>query len=257
GRFRIALSSEEYSWPDYMAKSPSPMNGLSEDVLKALREPEEKRAQAQRKTLLEFFKWSSPELQPLVAQLAKLEAESDLLVSQIPRVVVTEATTPAETRVLRRGNFLDDSGEVVQPAIPVVFGKLGAENRRANRLDLADWIVSKENPLTARVFVNRMWRQFFGVGLSKTLDDLRSQGEWPTHPELLDWVAREFMRPSDCGLGLQDCGSNGPPHDWDVKHIIRLIVTSHTYRQSSNPGSNPQPQSPNPQSEDPDNRLLA
>src|SRR5262249_39777817 len=168
GRFRIALSSAEYSWPDYTAKTPRPMNGLSEDVLKSLREPEEKRAQAQRKTLLEFFKWSSPELQPLVAQLAKLEAESDLLDSQIPRVVVIETMTPAETRVLRRGNFLDDSGEVVQPAIPAVFGKLNVENRRANRLELADWIASKENPLTARVFVNRMWRQFFGVGLSKT-----------------------------------------------------------------------------------------
>jgi len=246
GRFRIALSSAEYSWPDYTAKSPSPMNGLSEDVLRTLREPEEKRAQAQRKTLLEFFKWSSPELQPLIAQLAKLEAESDLLVSQIPRVVVTEATTPAETRVLRRGNFLDESGEVVQPAIPVVFGKLNIENRRANRLDLADWIVSKENPLTARVFVNRMWRQFFGVGLSKTLDDLGSQGEWPTHPELLDWMAAEFMRPSDCGSGIADCGMK--THDWDVKHIIRLIATSHTYRQSSIPHS---------EERDPENRLLA
>src|SRR5262249_47752300 len=185
----------------YTAKTPRPMNGLSEDVLKSLREPEEKRAQAQRKTLSEFFKWSSPELQPLVAQLAKLEAESDLLDSQIPRVVVTETMTPAETRVLRRGNFLDDSGEVVQPAIPAVVqpgsravsGRPSVENRRANRLDLADWIASKENPLTARVFVNRMWRQFFGVGLSKTLDDLGSQGEWPTHPDLLDWLAAEFM----------------------------------------------------------------
>jgi len=253
GRFRIALSSAEYSWPDYTAKTPRPMNGLSEDVLKSLREPEEKRTQAQRKTLLDFFKWSSPESQPLVAQLAKLEAESDLLDSQIPRVVVIETMTPAETRVLRRGNFLDDSGEVVQPAIPAVFGKLNVENRRANRLDLADWIVSKENPLTARVFVNRMWRQFFGVGLSKTLDDLGSQGEWPTHPDLLDWLAAEFMHPVECGMPNAECGMK--THDWDVKHIIRLIVTSHTYRQSSNPQS----PSPSPQSNerDPDNRLFA
>src|SRR5262249_26701279 len=142
GRFRVALSSAEYSWPDYAAKSPSPLNGLSEDVLRSLREPEEKRAQAQRKTLLEFFEWSSPELQPMVTQLAKLEADSDFLDSQIPRVVVTETMTPAETRVLRRGNFMDDSGDVVQPAIPVVFGKLSVENRRANRLVLSDWIVS-------------------------------------------------------------------------------------------------------------------
>ena len=256
GRFRVALSSAEYSWPDHLAKTPRPMNGLSEDVLRALREPEEKRSQAQRKALLEFFKWSCPELEPMVARLAKLEAEFDLLDSQIPRVVVTEATIPEETRVLPRGNFLDDSGEVVQPAIPAVFGKLDVGNRRATRLDLANWIASKENPLTARVFVNRMWRQFFGTGLSKSLDDLGSQGEWPTHPELLDWLAAEFMHPSDCGLRIADCGlecGRSQPHDWDVKHIIRVIVTSHTYRQASNPQSAIR----NPQSEDPDNRLLA
>src|SRR5262249_2691801 len=157
-RFRIALSSAEYSWPDHTAKTPKPMNGLPEDVLKALREPEEKRTVAQRKALLEFFKWSAPELQPLVVKLAKLEAEFDLLDSKIPRVVVTEATTPAETRVLARGNFLDTSGEVVEPAIPAIFGKLDTAGRRANRLDLANWIASPENPFSARVFVNRMWR---------------------------------------------------------------------------------------------------
>ncbi len=196
GRFRIALSSAEYSWPDHTAKTPRPMNGLSEDVLNALKEPEEKRSEARRKALLDFFKWSSPELQSMVARVAKLESEFDMLDSQIPRVVVTETTAPAETRVLPRGNFLDDSGDVVQPAIPVIFGKLDASGRRANRLDLANWIASKENPLTSRAFVNRMWRQFFGVGLSKTLEDLGSQGEWPTHPELLDWMAAEFMSPT-------------------------------------------------------------
>ncbi|MGE0127162.1 MAG: PSD1 and planctomycete cytochrome C domain-containing protein [Blastocatellales bacterium] len=251
GRFRIALSSAEYSWPDHTAKTPRPMNGLSEDVLKALREPEEKRTEAQRKALLDFFKWSSSELQPLVVKLAKLEAEFDLLDSQIPRVVVTETAMPAETRVLPRGNFLDDSGVVVQPAIPVVFGKLNTAGRRATRLDLANWIASPDNPLTARVFVNRMWRQFFGIGLSKALDDFGSQGEWPTHPELLDWLAAEFMHPVECGMRNAECGMK--THDWDVKHIIRLIVTSHTYRQSSIPNS----ELHIPQSDDPDNRLLA
>src|SRR5262245_30735091 len=257
GRFRVALSSAQYSWPDHTAKTPNPMNGLPEDVLKALKEPEEKRREAQKKALFEFFKWSSPELQPLIVKLAKLEAEFDLLDSQIPRVVVTETMIPMETRVQPRGNFLDDSGEVVQPAVPAVFGKLDTPNRRANRLDLANWIASPDNPLTARVFVNRMWRQFFGIGLSKALDDFGSQGEWPTHPELLDWLAAEFMHPSDCGLWIADCGLNGPHHDWDVKHIIRVIVTSHTYRQSSNPESNPPSAIHHPPSDDPDNRLLA
>ncbi len=249
GHFRLALSSAQYSWPDHTAKTPSPMRGLPELVVKALKEPAEKRSRAQQTALPEFFKWSSPELQPLIARRAWLEAELDMLISQIPRVVTIEATMPAETRVLARGNFMDVSGEVVQPATPAVFGKPEAANRRATRLDLANWIASKENPLTARAFVNRMWRQFFGVGLSKTPDDLGSQGEWPSHPELLDWLASEFMHPSDCGLRPPlnaDCGLKSAQHDWDVKHLIRTIVLSHTYRQSGNP-----------QSADPDNRLLA
>jgi hypothetical protein len=92
--------------------------------------------------------------------------------------------------------------------------------------------------LTARAFVNRTWREFFGAGLSKTLDDLGSQGEWPTHPELIDWLASEFMHPEF------DAAS---AHDWDMRHIIRLIVTSHTYRQASAPSSDV----------DLENRLLA
>jgi hypothetical protein len=199
-------------------------------------------------------------LQPLNIQIAQLEAERDRLEAAIPRVVVAEATMPMETRLLPRGNFLDESGEVLQPAIPAVFGKLDNGLRRANRLDLANWLVSKRNPLTARVFVNRTWRQFFGVGLSKVLEDLGSQGEWPVHPELLDWLASEFMHPSGCGLRIADCGLKNvaATHDWDVKHLIRLIVTSHTYRQASAPHTdNPQSAIRNPQSQDPENRLLA
>jgi hypothetical protein len=90
------------------------------------------------------------------------------------------------------------------------------EGRRLDRLDLAQWIVSPENPLAARVFVNRLWKQFFGIGLCKSLDDLGSQGEWPVYPELLDWLACEFR-----------------DHQWDTKHIVRTIVTSRTYRQVS------------------------
>ncbi|MEO6726373.1 MAG: PSD1 and planctomycete cytochrome C domain-containing protein [Blastocatellia bacterium] len=256
GRFRLALSSAVYSWPDVLAKTPKPLNGLPVEVLTALKEKPESRTAVQRRNLMAHFEWALPELQPLVARVNKLEAERDLLDAQIPRVMVTETMTPASTRILPRGNFLDESGELVQPAIPVVFGKVKTNERRATRLDLANWIVSKDNPLTARVFVNRLWRQFFGTGLSKVLDDFGSQGEWPVHPELLDWLASEFM---DCGLRPEllnaDCGLKGARHDWDVKHIIRLVVTSHTYRQSSL--DNPQSTIRNPQLEDPDNRLLA
>jgi hypothetical protein len=113
-----------------------------------------------------------------------------------------------------------------------MFGKVAPEGSRVTRLNLANWLVSKDNPLTPRVFVNRTWRQFFGTGISKILEDLGSQGEWPLHPELLDWLASEFTQ------------------SWDMKHIVKTIVTSHTYRQSSL-------SSPALDERDPDNRLLA
>jgi len=136
---------------------------------------------------------------------------------------------------------MDDSGKVVQPAVPMFLGKLDTGGHRATRLDFANWLVSPENPLTARVFVNRMWQQFFGTGLSKVLNDLGSQGEWPSHPELLDWLAAEFMQPT---------WQAERTHPWDVKHLIRTIVMSHTYRQSSL-------STPELEEKDPDNRLLA
>ena len=136
---------------------------------------------------------------------------------------------------------MDDSGKIVEPAIPMFLGSLNTIGRRATRLDFANWLVSPQNPLTARVFVNRLWQQYFGTGISKVLNDLGSQGEWPSHPELLDWMAAEFMQPTWQAQGA---------HPWDVKHIIRTIVMSHTYRQSSL-------SSPELDEKDPDNRLLA
>ena len=100
---------------------------------------------------------------------------------------------PRMVRVLPRGNWLDDSGDQVQPAVPgfLQFGQ--APEGRASRMDLADWIVAKDNPLTARVFVNRLWAMFHGRGLATPLDDFGAQGTPPTHPALLDWLAIEFM----------------------------------------------------------------
>ena len=117
-----------------------------------------------------------------IAHLAKLELERSVFDASIPRVLVTERMRPRTTRVLPRGNWMDNSGEIVQPAVPAFLGKVAGENGEATRLDLANWIVSKENPLTARVFVIRTWREFFGTGLSKVLESLGSQGEMPTHP---------------------------------------------------------------------------
>jgi hypothetical protein len=136
------------------------------------------------------------------------------LMKVIPTCLVTTTATPRTVRVLARGDWLDKSGEVVQPAFPHTLATTKKEH--LTRLDLARWIVARDNPLTARVFANRMWKLFFGQGLAKTLDDVGAQGEWPTHPELLDWLAVDFME-----------------HDWDMKALVRLLVTSGTYRQAA------------------------
>jgi hypothetical protein len=250
GRFRLALNSGAYSWAGPLDRTEKKteeeteavvLQGLAPHLLEALKTAPDKRTDEQKKEIFEYLAWITPELQPLVADVMKIEAEIGELRGRIPRVVVTEATEPRETRILARGNFLDDSGAVVGPAIPGFLGKLDTGGKRATRLDLANWIVSPSNPLTPRTYVNRVWRQFFGIGISKSLDDLGSQGEWPTNPELLDWLAAEFMHPEWNAAGA---------HDWDMKHLIRTIVLSHTYRQSSM--SNPQLDE-----RDPDNRLLA
>jgi hypothetical protein len=134
------------------------------------------------------------------------------------RVMVSKAIEPRTIRVLARGDWMDESGEIVQPDVPAALPPLSKKKERATRLDLADWLTTPEHPLTARVFVNRIWRQFFGRGLSKSLDDFGSQGTWPDHPELLDWLAVEFRESG-----------------WDVKGLIRLLVTSNAYRRTSTP----------------------
>jgi len=149
--------------------------------------------------------------------------------------MVTQADEPLTVRVLPRGNWQDETGPVVLPATPSFLpGRIESTNeKRLTRLDLARWIVSKDNPITARTVMNRLWQQFFGAGLSAAVDDLGSQGEPPSHPELLDWIASEF----------RDSG-------WDFKHMIQLFVTSATYRQSS-------VLRPELREIDPANRLLA
>lgn len=158
--------------------------------------------------------------------------------------LVTVSWKPDITRVLPRGNWQNESGEIVEPLPPHFLPQPMHEGtNRLTRLDLAQWIVSPENPLTARVVVNRFWKQFFGNGLANPVDDFGSQGEPPSHPELLDWLATEFMTPVAQSKGEK-------VQKWDVKHIVRLMVTSATYKQSAN-------LRPELHDFDPNNRLLA
>jgi Protein of unknown function (DUF1553)/Protein of unknown function (DUF1549)/Planctomycete cytochrome C len=175
-----------------------------------------KRSPAQGQALAAYYRSIAPELASVRKQLADLLRQKDQLNKTIPTSLVSIAVNPRVMRVLPRGNWLDDSGTIVAPAVPASLGPLPVKDGRATRLDLAQWLVGRDNPLVARVFVNRLWKLLFGQGIVKTLDDFGAQGAWPTHPELLDWLAIEF----------RDSG-------WNVKHLIRLMVLSATYRQSS------------------------
>lgn len=243
GRFRLALAADAYAWPPIAdagkrARMKDWSSGLPEDVMKALRRPAEDRDANERAALRDYRIWSA--LASDYAERERAATERGLLDASIPHVVTTVSVDPAVTHILPRSNWMDDSAPIVEPAIPRFLGVLDKKGERASRLDLANWLVSPDNPLTARAFVNREWREFFGMGISKVLDDLGSQGEWPIHQELLDWLAAEFMHPQF------DAAST---HDWDVKHLVRLIVTSYTYQQSSLPQPGPD--------KDPENRLLA
>ncbi len=147
-------------------------------------------------------------------------------------MVLQENETPRPTYVLQRGQY-DAHGERVEPGVPEVLQTPWPEGAPRNRLGLARWLTDPRHPLTARVVVNRFWAQFFGTGIVKTLEDFGSQSEWPSHPELLDWLAREFVESG-----------------WDVKGLVRQIVLSATYRQDS-------AAAPELHARDPENRLLA
>ena len=248
GRCRIALSSGAHSWPEPSdpevagdKKDKPAHQGLPAAIVKALETPEPKRTDEQKDALLAHFQWSSPELQSLKTEAARLEAELSMLTAAIPNVVVTEATEPRETRILPRGNFLDDSGRRRRARHPPNFSASSTPAEAGHPARSRQMDRSPSNPVTARVFVNRLWREFFGIGISKVLDDLGSQGEWPTHPELLDWLASEFMQPTWNAEGTTpgDVNTSSAP-------LSRAMPT----------GSLPR-STPKLDERDPDNRLLA
>lgn len=174
-----------------------------------------------------------PERTRLASQRQQGEDQRKKLVAGIPTtLVMQELAEPRSTHVLIRGDFLRP-GDAVQPNVPAVLPPLPNGDSRPTRLDLARWLVSPHNPLTARVTINRIWMRYFGHGLVRTENDFGMQGTLPTHPELLDWLAAEFIESG-----------------WSMKHMHRLIVTSAAYRQASH-------QRPDLEEIDPLNKLLA
>jgi len=190
------------------------------------------RSSVQQEVLRQGYLATLAEVRVLDDQLLAIDRELHFIDLAYPAsMVMEEMAKPRETFILERGEY-DKPGEKVTAATPAVLPAMAADLPR-NRLGLAKWLVSAENPLTARVVVNRFWQQLFGTGLVKTSEDFGAQGESPSHPELLDWLASEFIRSG-----------------WDVKQLMRLIVSSATYRQQSQ-------LSLELLSKDPENRLLA
>ena len=187
----------------------------------------DKRSAAEKVELETFFKANvdSPfrQAESAVARLKKQRLD---LVASVPNVMVMKEAGPREAFILTRGEY-DKRGEPVTASLPSIFSApvnatpvnpAPIQPRPLNRLDLAKWIVNPSNPLTARVWVNRVWEKFFGIGLVKTSENLGSQSEFPSHPELLDWLALEFSQ------------GQAP---WDMKALQKQILMSATYRQSS------------------------
>ena len=172
---------------------------------------------------------ATKDLKAALAVVKAAETDRDKFHDSIPTVMTMADGAKRDTFLLTRGAY-DAPGDPVTAGVPAILPQTTGPN---DRLALARWLIDRQNPLTARVTVNRFWQSFFGTGIVKTVDDFGAQGEWPSHPELLDWLAVEFM----------DSG-------WNVKAIQKLIVMSDTYRQAS-------VASPDLLEKDPDNRLLA
>jgi len=214
-------------------------NGVSlpREVRSAVRLQAEKQSDDQRKLLRDYFVKqadpnTSPIFEPLVKQLGERKEQFTKIEASITgTMVMREREKPRETFVLMRGEY-DKPGEMVEPNVPASLPPLPT-SAPPNRLGLALWLVDPAHPLSARVTVNRFWQQSFGTGIVKTAEDFGSQGEWPSHPKLLDWLACEFV-------------ASG----WNIKHLQRLIVSSATYRQSSRG-------TPESFRKDQENRLLA
>jgi hypothetical protein len=222
--------------------------GLAESQLirGVLSKPLAKRSESLKRKLRAWFieHRADPLIADVSARLATLRQQASAITKSLPTTMVMQDSEKARPAfVLVRGEY-DQHGEKVTAGVPeflsasrLVIESASQNNRAAesvdNRLDLAKWLMHPAHPLTARVTVNRLWQQLFGTGIVKTTDDFGTQGDWPSHPELLDWLATELVESG-----------------WDIKHVLRLMVTSATYRQSSNA-------LPEDYTNDPENRWLA
>ena len=223
GRFRLSVTSDPD--PKFITSVPAKLRPVM-DI------PVEKRTPGQKKDLAAVYRSLAPALEPTREKMAELQKSLQDLGIVTTLIVRERPSYDRPFTYLRvRGSFMSKA-DIVYAGFPAIFGP-APESLMPNRLGLAEWLVSEDNPLTARVTVNRFLEALFGRGIVETSEDFGTQGERPTNPELLDWLATEFMR-----------------QQWSMKKILRLMVTSATYRQSSRV-------TPELQELDPYNKLLA
>ncbi len=222
------------SYEFYFNRTGGDVGGLPLAIIDTLKLDPSERTDEQRNRIRDYYRDThSDAYRQMTQELAKLETKRREIEGQTPTTLIAQEMMdkPRPAFVLVRGEY-DKPAEQVQRGTPAALPAF-PEDQPVNRLGLARWLLDEDHPLTARVTVNRFWQHVFGTGLVKTAEDLGSQGEFPSHPQLLDWLAREFI----------DSG-------WDVKHMMRLMVTSATYRQSSRV-------SPDLLAKDPRNRFYA
>lgn len=206
GRFRLSVTS---------LADPKDIVNIPAKLRPVLDIPAAQRTAQQKESLAAAYRSIAPLLQPTRDRIADLQQQLKNLGIATSLVMEERPSFERPVTFMRiRGSFLS-KGDQVFAGVPMILNPL-TEDELPNRLGLARWLVSDDNPLTARVTVNRFWEQIFGHGIVETVEDFGTQGERPTHPDLLDWMATEFMR-----------------QGWSMKQILRVIVTSATYRQSS------------------------
>jgi hypothetical protein len=246
GRMRLSITTA----PDAIA---DPMPSGVREILSI---PSERRTQAQVQTVFSYWRTTVAEFAEANKQIAELRRQHPEGSSQL---VLREREDARETHLLKRGDFLRPD-KVITPSVPAFLHPLPA-GAAPDRLTFAKWLVDRNSPTTARSMVNRVWQQYFGAGFVATPEDFGLQSEAPSHPDLLDWLAVEFMNPTwNTGDGAphargdgenpQSAIRNPQSEGWGLKHIHRLIVNSATYRQSSKV-------TPQLLERDPLNRLLA
>ncbi len=222
GRFRLSTSS--------LPKGTVAIAGtqIPESLKTLLALPDSERSESQRNELLDYYKKNgSGPYQQAIQRVEQAKKQIADLQAKLPTVMVMqEMDKPRDAFILIRGEY-DKRGDKVEPTLPKVLPPL-RDGEPNNRLGLARWIADRNHPLTARVWVNRMWEKFMGNGLVKTTENFGSQAEWPSHPELLDWLALEFMEPT---WTAQAAGVAS--HAWDMKALQKTIVMSYAYQQSA------------------------